>query len=112
MLVYPLLKACHSCVRDSWSHALGILTLLRSGCAKILRIGIGIEKVVSKVTVMEVLRFGDEEALIFKVGYSKCVVVVEENAKKEEEKPAVYSPIRELKEGIEQRDVDKWQMVL
>jgi len=42
-----------------------------------------------------------------KRGTGKSVVVVEGSAKKEEA-PADYSPIRELNDGIERRDADKW----
>jgi len=39
---------------------------------------------------MEVLRFGDEETLIFEAGYWKSVVVVDGSANKEE-RPADYT---------------------
>ena len=44
-----------------------------------------------------------------KRGIGKSVVVVQGSAKKEE-RPVDYSPIRDLKEGTERRDVDKWHV--
>ena len=43
-----------------------------------------------------------------KRGKSVAVVVEEESAKKEEPKPAEYSSIGELREGLERRDVETW----
>jgi len=46
---------------------------------------------------MEVLRFGDEEGLVFEAGYWKECFAVEESSKKKD-RSADYSPIRILKE--------------
>ena len=48
--------------------------------------------------VMEVLRFGDEEAIVFEAGYwnTGISVIVVEGSAKEDERPADYSPIREF----------------
>ena len=48
--------------------------------------------------MMEVLRFGDEEAIVFEAGYwnTGISVIVVEGSAKEDERPADYSPIREF----------------
>jgi len=51
-------------------------------------------------------RFGDKEASFSKRGTGNSAFVDVESAKKQD-RPTDYSWIRELKEGIEERDVDE-----
>jgi len=80
----------------NWSRY--VLTLLRSGCAKILRIGIVIEKITNKWQWWKCWDSANSKEPSFLCFWSA----------KKLGRPTDFWSFRELKEGIDQRDVDKW----